>query len=68
MRNKNVSTEEKVGYVSMVREAFDQIRHQKKRGFSLQLRLFTVVVVGLFISIWIGYGVAELLKVSPAGR
>lgn len=67
MKKRNNVNEEKVGYVVRVREAFDQIRHQKKQGFSLQWRLFVVVVVGLFVSIWIGYGVAEILKVSPAG-
>lgn len=62
MKNKANTTEEKSGYVVKVREAFDQIRHQKKEGFSLQWRLFIVVVFGLFVSIWTGYGVSAVLK------
>lgn len=54
--------EEKGGYVVKVREAFDQIRHQKREGFSLKWRLFIVVAVGLSIGIWLGYGVSEILR------
>ena len=62
MSKKHIQQEEKSGYVTMVRDAFDQIRHQKKEGFSLQWRLFIVVAVGLFISIWAGYGLSAVLK------
>lgn len=62
MKNKKNQAEERSGYVVKVREAFDQIRHQKKEGFSLQWRLFIVVAIGLFVSIWTGYGLSALLK------
>lgn len=63
MKNKKNTTEEKSSYYVKVREAFDQIRHQKKEGFSLKWRLFIVVTIGLGIGIWLGYGVSKLLRV-----
>nr|MBE6545250.1 HAMP domain-containing histidine kinase [Oscillospiraceae bacterium] len=63
MRKNNSSAEEKSGYVVKVREAFDQIRHQKKEGFSLKWRLFLVVAIGGFVNIWLGYGVAQFLRI-----
>ena len=61
MRDKH-SGEEKTGYFTSVREVFDSIRH-KRQGFNLQWRLFIMVAVSLFINIWLGYGVAQLLRV-----
>ena len=61
-KRKN-SQEEKAGYYVKVREAFDQIRHQKREGFSLKWRLFIVVAVGLAVGIWTGYAVAEVLRI-----
>lgn len=62
MKNTKQPPEEKGGYYHKVREAFDQIRHQKDEGFSLRWRLFIVVALGLGVSIWLGYAVFELLR------
>lgn len=61
MRKKRKQAEDIGSYYVRVREAFDQIRHQEREGFSLQWRLFIVVAVGLGIGIWLGFGVSELL-------
>lgn len=63
MKRNNQHHEEKSGYYVRVREAFDQIRRQKKDGFNLQWRLFIVVAVSLFINIWLGYGIAQFLRI-----
>lgn len=63
MIKKSNNQEEKSSYYLKVREAFEQTRHQKKEGFSLRWRLFIVVVVGVFVSIWAGYGLSAVLKV-----
>lgn len=63
MKKRNTTTEEIGGYYVKVREAFDQIRHQKKDGFSLKWRLFIVVAIGIGVGIWLGYGVSKLLEV-----
>lgn len=63
MKKKNSPTEEISGYYVKVREVFDQIRNQKREGFSLKWRLFIVVAIGLAVGIWLGYGVSELLRV-----
>lgn len=60
MKNNHSKQDEKNGYVVKVREAFDQIRNQKREGFSLKWRLFIVVAVGLFVSIWTGYGLSAI--------
>lgn len=62
MRKRKQSVEERSGYYQKVREAFDQIRHQKRDQFSLKWRLFLVVAVGLGVSIWLGYAVSELIR------
>ncbi len=62
MSQRNQQNEEKSSYYLKVREAFDQIRQQKREGFSLKWRLFIVVATGLFIGIWAGYGISELLR------
>ncbi len=63
MKNK-ISPSEEIGvYYVKVREKFDQIRHQKKEGFSLKWRLFIVVATGMAVGIWLGYGIYELLRV-----
>ena len=62
MRRYTKPAEEIGVYYVKVREAFDQIRHQKRRGFSLRWRLFLVVAVGIAIGIWLGYGISELLR------
>ncbi len=62
MRKKPSNQEEKNSYYLKVREVFEQTRHQKKEGFSLRWRLFIVVAVGLFVSIWVGYGLSAILK------
>ena len=62
MNKKNSPTEEISGYYVKVREVFDQIRNQKREGFSLKWRLFIVVAIGLAVGIWLGYGVSELLR------
>ena len=62
MKRLSKPTEELANYYGRVREAFDQIRHQKREGFSLKWRLFIVVMLGLGIGIWLGYGVSELLR------
>lgn len=61
-KEKNITQEERGSYVSLVREAFDAIRHQKKEGFSLRWRLFIVVVFTVFVSIWAGYGLSAVLR------
>ena len=63
MKKKNSPTEEISGYYVKVREVFDQMRNQKREGFSLKWRLFIVVAIGLAVGIWLGYGVSELLRV-----
>ena len=63
MKQNNKITREISEYYVKVREAFDQIRHQKKEGFSLKWRLFIVVAVAIGVGIWLGYGVSQLLKV-----
>ena len=62
MRKNNLPIEEKTYYVK-AREAFDQIRGQRRDGFSLRWRLFALVAGSLFLTIWLGYGVAQLLRV-----
>ena len=54
MKKKNSPTEEISGYYVKVREVFDQIRNQKREGFSLKWRLFIVVAIGLAVGIWLG--------------
>lgn len=63
MKKHTTPTEEISGYYVKVREAFDQIRHQKSEGFSLKWRLFIVVAAGLAVGIFLGYGISELLKI-----
>ena len=63
MKNKINPSEEIGVYYVKVREKFDQIRHQKKEGFSLKWRLFIVVATGMAVGIWLGYGIYELLRV-----
>lgn len=62
MSQYNNSNEDRNNYYLKVREAFDQIRAQKREGFSLKWRLFIVVAIGIAVSLWIGYGVSELLR------
>ena len=62
MSQNNQSHEEKNSYYIKARESFDRIRQQKREGFSLKWRLFVVVAVGIAISIWLGYGISELLR------
>lgn len=45
-----------------VKETFEQVRHEKKDGFSLQWRLSVAVAVELFVSILIGYGITGILS------
>ncbi len=63
MSYNNQNPEEKNGYYVKVREVFDQIRYQENNGFNLQWRLCIFVAVGLSVSVWLGYGVSELLRV-----
>ena len=44
-----------------VKEIFEQVRYEKKEGFSLQLRLSIAMAAVLFVSILIGYGISEIL-------
>lgn len=62
MKNSNRSTEEKTYYVK-ARESFDRIRSQRRDGFSLRWRLFVLVATSLFATIWLGYGVAQFLRI-----
>ncbi len=64
MSKNNQHNEEKSGYYARARETFDQIRSQKKSGFNLRWRLFLVVAVTLFATIWLGYGISQLLRIS----
>ncbi len=63
MRKSKQPPEEKNGYYQRVREAFEQIKKQKKNGFSLKWRLVLLVGVGFGVSIWIGYAASALLRV-----
>ena len=60
--NKNQSQYEKQGYYVRVREAFDQIRHQKNEGFSLRWRLVIVVATGIAVGLWLGYAVSAIIS------
>ncbi len=62
-KKNNESTDERRGYYGRAREVFDQFRKKKREGFSLRWRLFIVVAVSLFINIWLGYGVAQFLRI-----
>ena len=63
MKKNSNNKDEKIGYYGRAREAFDQIRKQRRDGFSLRWRLFFVVAISLFANIWLGYGVAQLLRI-----
>ena len=62
MRKMKKKNEESLSYYVKVREAFDQIRHQKREGFSLRWRLLIVVAVGLGVAIWLSFGFSEILR------